>query len=337
LNELIQKKSSTSSKHYTFLRRLKEDFQRAKELEPGVIKTKIFEKMANDLDEHLQGRETKYQEQFDKLSTIARKCAENTFVYHLENKFNKGGLDIDVSIDMLKDISGLSLEDQLRRIESVQSEFERLLNTDEIYLKKNAARKAWAEVCVRKASEIIGDIIKSQRSLSVWDKTTVTNQFEVSSGPRDTHYVIVQLENDPTIVTSSEDMAGKHFKNSTLIQMDENGDYQIVHGPKLHEIEVNNIKILFSGHGNKLIKTIGKRFADNIADYVVALKGVLPGQSSIDTVAIKGCNPGDDFGKNVAWRLKAMDMHCHHPFLCLFLPLKCHQAVDFLVFLVLPK
>jgi hypothetical protein len=74
--------------------------------------------MANDLDKHLQGRKTKYQEQFDKLSTIARKCAENTLAYHLENKFNKSGLDIDVSVDMLKDIAGLSLGDQLTRIES---------------------------------------------------------------------------------------------------------------------------------------------------------------------------------------------------------------------------
>jgi hypothetical protein len=33
--------------------------------------------------------------------------------YHLENRFNKGELDIDVSVDMLKDIAGLSLGDQL--------------------------------------------------------------------------------------------------------------------------------------------------------------------------------------------------------------------------------
>jgi NADPH-dependent 7-cyano-7-deazaguanine reductase QueF-like protein len=58
--------------------------------------------MANDLDRHLQGRETKYQKQFDKLSAIARKCAENTLAYHLENKFNKSGMDIDVRADMLR-------------------------------------------------------------------------------------------------------------------------------------------------------------------------------------------------------------------------------------------
>ncbi|WP_202776317.1 C80 family cysteine peptidase, partial [Bathymodiolus azoricus thioautotrophic gill symbiont] len=304
LNELIKKKSSTSSKHYTFLRRLKEDFQRAKELEPGVIKTKIFEKMFEDLDRHLPGRETKYQKQFDKLSVMTRKYAENALAYHLENRFNKGELDIDVSVDMLKDIAGLSLGDQLTRIERAKSEFERLLSQDEINLEKNAARKAWAKVCVRKASEIVSDITESQRALSVWDKTTVTNQFEVSPDPRDTHYVVVQLQDNPAIEKGSANIAGKHFKNSTLIQMDKDGGYRIVHGPKLHKIKADNIKILFDGHGSDSLKTIGRRTANDIVEHVVALRGVLPAQSSIDTVSIKGCNPGNDFGKDVAIGLK---------------------------------
>jgi hypothetical protein len=33
--------------------------------------------MANDLERHLQVRNIKHQTQFDKLSAIARKCAEN--------------------------------------------------------------------------------------------------------------------------------------------------------------------------------------------------------------------------------------------------------------------
>jgi hypothetical protein len=45
----------------------------------------------------------------------------------------------------------LSLEEQIRRIAGVKSEFERLLSKDEINLDQNAARKAWAEECVRDA------------------------------------------------------------------------------------------------------------------------------------------------------------------------------------------
>jgi hypothetical protein len=71
------------------------------------------------------------------------------------------------------------------------------------------------------------------------------------------HQHPAQLEDEPTIVESSAYIASKHFKNSTLIQMDENGDYQIVHGSKLHEIKADNIKILFVGHGDEEFKKSG--------------------------------------------------------------------------------
>ncbi|CAB5507256.1 hypothetical protein AZO1586R_2307, partial [Bathymodiolus azoricus thioautotrophic gill symbiont] len=301
LNELIQKEGKGSN-NYDFLRRLEAGFQMTKVLEPGILKTKNFERMANDLDRHLQVRNIKYQTQFNKLSAIARKCAENALAYHLEDKLNKGELDIDASVDMLKDIAGLSLVEQLRHIKGVKGEFEGLLSKDEINLDKNTARKAWAEECVKKASEIVSDITKSQYALSVWKRKRVTNKYNTAPGPRDTHCVVVQLQDDQAVANSSAALASKHFGNSTLIKMDNNGDYQIVYGPKLHKIKADNIKILFAGHGKKGF--IGRRTATNIVDYVVTLRGVLPAQSSIDTVAMKGCNPGADFSKDVAMGLK---------------------------------
>jgi DeoR/GlpR family transcriptional regulator of sugar metabolism len=44
--------------------------------------------------------------------------------------------------------------------------------------------------------------------------------------PRNTHYVVVQLQDDPDIVDNSADIAGKHFNNTTLIQMDKGGGYR---------------------------------------------------------------------------------------------------------------
>ncbi|VVM24228.1 hypothetical protein BSPWISOXPB_246 [uncultured Gammaproteobacteria bacterium] len=250
LNELIQKEGKDGS-NYNFLRKLEAGFQMTKVLESGILKTKNFERMANDLDRHLQVRNIKYQTQFDKLSAIARKCAENTLAYHLEDKFNKGELDVDASVDMLKDIAGLSLVEQLRHIAGVKSEFERLLSKDEINLDQNAARKAWAEECVRDASIVVNGITRSQQVLSVWKHKRVTNRYKSAPGPRDTHYVVVQLQDDPTMANSSSAIASKHFGSSTLIKMDNNGDYQIVYGPKLHKIKADNIKILFAGHGKK--------------------------------------------------------------------------------------
>jgi hypothetical protein len=52
-------------------------------------------------------------------------------------------------------------------------------------------------------------------------------------------------------------------------QMDKNGDYRLVHGPKLRTIKADNIKILFTGHGSKGLKTIGRRAANDIVDHVV--------------------------------------------------------------------
>jgi hypothetical protein len=108
---------------------------------------------------------------------------------------------------MLKDIAGLSLGDQLTRIESAKSEFERLLSKDEINLEKNVARKAWTEECVRKASEIASGITKSRQALNAWESRAVTNELKAFPGPRDTHYVVVQLENDLKIVENSVAMA----------------------------------------------------------------------------------------------------------------------------------
>jgi hypothetical protein len=85
LNELIQKEGKGGS-NYNFLRKLEAGFQMTKVLEPGILKTKNFERMANDLERHLQVRNIKHQTQFDKLSAIARKCAENALAYHLDEQ-----------------------------------------------------------------------------------------------------------------------------------------------------------------------------------------------------------------------------------------------------------
>jgi hypothetical protein len=47
---------------------------------------------------------------------------------------------------------------------------------------------------------------------------------------------------------------------------------------------------------------------NDIANIVATLRGVLPVQSSIDTVAMKGCNPGADFSRDVAMELKARNI-----------------------------
>jgi hypothetical protein len=92
-----------------------------------------------------------------------------------------------------------------------------LLSKDEINLEKNVARKAWTEECVRKASEIASGITKSRQALNAWESRAVTNELKAFPGPRDTHYVVVQLENDLKIVENSVAMASKYPINNILI------------------------------------------------------------------------------------------------------------------------
>jgi hypothetical protein len=54
-----------------------------------------------------------------------------------------------------------------------------------------------------KASEIANGITRSQQVLSVWKHKRVTNRYKSAPGPRDTHYVVVQLQDDLTMANSS--------------------------------------------------------------------------------------------------------------------------------------
>jgi hypothetical protein len=47
---------------------------------------------------------------------------------------------------------------------------------------------------VRDASIVVNGITEYQQALSAWERRTVVNPLEVSPGPRDTHYVVVQLD-----------------------------------------------------------------------------------------------------------------------------------------------
>jgi hypothetical protein len=56
----ICEKEGKGGSNYNFLRKLEAGFQMTKALEPGILKTKNFERMANDLERHLQVRNIKH-------------------------------------------------------------------------------------------------------------------------------------------------------------------------------------------------------------------------------------------------------------------------------------
>jgi hypothetical protein len=56
----------------------------------------------------------------------------------------------------------------------------------------------------------------------------VPDTHEVSPFSKSTYHVFVQIEDESIIAESSAALAGKHFTNSTLIQMDKEGNYRVV-------------------------------------------------------------------------------------------------------------
>ncbi|VVM22276.1 hypothetical protein BSPWISOXPB_2851 [uncultured Gammaproteobacteria bacterium] len=94
------------------------------------------------------------------------------------------------------------------------------------------------------------DSQRSQYALQQWEKFTVPDTHEVSPFSKNTYHVFVQLEDD-SVIAEVQQPGGKHFTNSTLIQMDKEGNYLVVHGLSLSEIpEASDIKLVFNGHGN---------------------------------------------------------------------------------------
>jgi hypothetical protein len=69
---------------------------------------------------------------------------------------------------------------------------------------------------------------RSQYALQQWEKFTVPDTHEVSPFSKNTYHVFVQLEDDSVIAEGATFLTGKHFTNSTLIQMDKEGNYLVV-------------------------------------------------------------------------------------------------------------
>jgi hypothetical protein len=65
----------------------------------------------------------------------------------------------------------------------------KLVITIFIHLNQRGVVKMFA--CHVYRTLFVSGITKSQQALIAWEGATVVNQFEVSLGPRDTHYVVV--------------------------------------------------------------------------------------------------------------------------------------------------
>ncbi|MBA5248085.1 MAG: hypothetical protein FE834_00920, partial [Gammaproteobacteria bacterium] len=137
-------------------------------------------------------------------------------------------------------------------------------------------------------------------ALKAWQQDRVVDTYKTPLVGFD-HVVIMQLEDDSTIAKNSADFASKNFEKYTLVQVDKWGNFQVIGGEPLDKVE-GKVKVILHGHGSKTAKTISGRNSTNIVDHIVDLKKKLVSNEikTIGKVSIKGCNPGPDFGKEVA-------------------------------------
>jgi hypothetical protein len=62
--------------------------------------------------------------------------------------------------------------------------------------------------------------------------------------------IIMTTENDPVLIQSTSQLAEKYPDNTTIVHMDKNGNYKVVHGLKLDEIPKGDLKVIFCCHNN---------------------------------------------------------------------------------------
>ncbi|CAB5500829.1 C80 family cysteine peptidase, partial [Bathymodiolus thermophilus thioautotrophic gill symbiont] len=134
--------------------------------------------------------------------------------------------------------------------------------------------------------------------LGKWSKKEVVDTYHVPLVDDNAFRVIVQLSDDLALDTAG--LAGKHFGNSTLIQMDEYGNYRVIYGPELEGIpDGKKVKFELLGHGGTNEKTMGGRTAADMARSILDLKEHIPKTVDVTAVSLKGCSAGADYGKDV--------------------------------------
>ncbi|WP_139699679.1 C80 family cysteine peptidase, partial [bacterium endosymbiont of Bathymodiolus sp. 5 South] len=275
-------------KCYDFLNKLKEDIQQVREMnyESSV---EFLREIASDIEENLGTQAIKVK--LEKVHRFVQSRIENPFVSSLIDKMykNKSGSDIDKKLEMLE-----GMKSELDAYQENQSKYEPA-----------------AQNFLDGLRFFIDSSQRSQYALQQWEKFTVPDTHEVSPFSKNTYHVFVQLEDDSVIAEGATFLTGKHFTNSTLIQMDKEGNYLVVHGLSLSEIpEASDIKLVFNGHGNDkgLETTIAGRTYRDIVNDIVTLREDFPKNSNIEKVSMLGCSLGSDFSKNTLIGLKENDI-----------------------------
>jgi 23S rRNA pseudoU1915 N3-methylase RlmH len=143
---------------------------------------------------------------------------------------------------------------------------------------------------------------ESQGALEKWDQPAVSMD---STGPSVgyEHQVIVTIENDPILLKNGERLVAKYPHNTTIVHMDEYGNYEVAYGLKLDEISKGDLKITINGHGGYL-DGIDDRSVKDIAKYIGTINQAIGDDSEIRKVSLVPCSLGSEYPKRLLSELQ---------------------------------
>ncbi|WP_217451006.1 C80 family cysteine peptidase [Candidatus Williamhamiltonella defendens] len=137
----------------------------------------------------------------------------------------------------------------------------------------------------------------NREPVSLWENVMVDDN--PSEGhPRFDGQIILQLENDPTVREAAENLAGKHPDRSVLVQLDDKGDYRVVHGDPSSLF--GQLRWQVVGHGRRvsnaggLIQTLGGLNPGDFSTQIAQLSQKLNSDYAIKStpryISLVGCS-----------------------------------------------
>ncbi|VVH59726.1 hypothetical protein BSPCLSOX_1185, partial [uncultured Gammaproteobacteria bacterium] len=137
---------------------------------------------------------------------------------------------------------------------------------------------------------------ESQAKLEKWN---VSNISDISQGDITDPFVgykrqiIITIENNPALIRDELRLAGKYPDNTTIVHMDENGNYKVVYGLKLDRIPKGDIKIVINAHGDS--EGIISRSIEEIAEHISIIDRATGEGSVVRKVSLIACNLGGGY------------------------------------------
>ncbi|WP_139458938.1 C80 family cysteine peptidase, partial [Bathymodiolus thermophilus thioautotrophic gill symbiont] len=253
------------------------------------IETRLNEEFSNILKEKSENQVLKLIAFHEKLPSKTNQHSQLAWLTYqsLEKMKRAASNTLSKMEDRVSTLDALSGEEKIRVLAEVSKHINDLYENLEYF--KEAVQTKIKEFKTKTLPLL---------ELSTWDKEKVVDVYRVPLVDDNAFRVVVQLSNN--IAYGASTLASKHFGNSTLIHMDEYGNYRVVYGSELESIpDGTEVKFEILSHSNAVKKTMGKRTAADMAKSILDLKAHIPKTVDVTAVSLKGCSAGADYGKDV--------------------------------------